>query len=135
MKLSILSIFITLNAYSTNLDSFISAIGKVESNNNPKAIGDNGRSLGIYQIQLACYLDAKKFDKSIHFNYQSLTNTNNSKRILIAYLKRWESLAVQQGDWQTLSRLWNGGCNWRNKTGPAKRNLDSYVQKVEMILK
>lgn len=129
--ISIISIFIVLNAHSASLDNFISAIGKVESNNNPKAVGDNGKSLGIYQIQLAYFKDVKIYDKRIKFDYQSLTNKNNSKKILIAYLNKWEPLAVKKGDWQTLAKAHNGGNNWRNKTGQAKAKVQKYWLKVK----
>jgi hypothetical protein len=39
---------------------FLDALATVESNNNPNAIGDNGKSLGAYQIQLAVWQDVNK---------------------------------------------------------------------------
>lgn len=48
-------------AHSATIDSkFLDALAIVESNNNPNAIGDNGRSRGAYQIQLAVWQDVNK---------------------------------------------------------------------------
>lgn len=47
-------------AHAATWDQFLDALATVESNNNPEAIGDNGRSRGAYQIQLAVWQDVNK---------------------------------------------------------------------------
>lgn len=41
-------------------DRYLDALALVESNNNPSAIGDKGKSRGAYQIQLAVWRDVNK---------------------------------------------------------------------------
>jgi len=59
--ISILSIFAALNAYSADFESFLSAIAKVESNNNPKAFNSKELAVGKYQIRPKYFIDAKRF--------------------------------------------------------------------------
>lgn len=116
---------------SVTFSQFAAALAKVESNNNPKAIGDNGRAIGLLQIQSKCFQDAAKFDKELNkFSYSHCFDPRVSKRVLWAYCSKYEAKALQNNDWITLAKLWNGGCGWRTKTGAAKNRLDIYVGKL-----
>lgn len=42
----------------------LGAIAKIESSNNPKAIGDNGKAFGLYQIQQPLLIDYNKANKT-----------------------------------------------------------------------
>lgn len=108
---------------------FVQIIGKIESNNNDFAIGDKGKAISRYQIWEICYLDAKNYDKSIKFEYSSLTNKEYAIKVITAYLNRYERKAIQNNDFESLARCWNGGPNWRKKTGKAKINLENYWKK------
>lgn len=125
----------TNSSLGLNFDQFAAAVAKVESNNNSKAVGDNGRAKGIYQIHEVCYLDAAKYDKELlKYGYQGCFNPQVSKRVLWSYCKRYEPEALKNGNWEVLARLWNGGCGWRTKTGKVKANLDTYWVKVKSNL-
>lgn len=107
-------------------DNFLYSLGKIESNNNDYAVGDRGKSISRYQIHYSCYLDAKDYDKSINFSYQSLTNKENADKVVKAYILRY----CPKGSCEDWARLWNSGPNWRNKT-----NLtDNYVRKFKKEL-
>lgn len=63
--LVVASLFVALSfvscAHAATIDAkFLDALAIVESNNNPKAIGDNGRSHGAYQIQRTVWCDVNK---------------------------------------------------------------------------
>ena len=92
--LLILSLFsLNINqlwAQTNDIQRFILILGKLESSDNDRAIGDKGKAIGRYQIHRGCYLDAKQYDKTIRFSYESLTNKANSDKIVIAYIKRYE---------------------------------------------
>lgn len=94
-----------------NFDKFIQILGQIESNNNDLAVGDNGKSISRYQIQRAAYLDAKNYDKSITFSYNSLTNKANADKVVKAYISRY----CKENDFESWARLWNSGPNWKNK--------------------
>lgn len=118
-----------------SFDDFARAVAKVESNNNSKAIGDNGKARGILQIHETCFIDAKSFDKELNrFKYNDVFNPQVSKRVLWAYCAKYEKEALKNGNWEILARLWNGGCGWRTKTGKVKSNLDTYWTKVQKSL-
>jgi hypothetical protein len=131
MKYMIKYLFLFLTILAVNAQShFFQAIGKVESNNNDAAIGDHSNAIGRYQIWRVYYLDAKEFDKSITFSYESLTNKANSEKVMRAYFKRYEPQALKEGNWEILSRLHNAGPNWKNKIS----KTDSYWRKVKKEL-
>jgi len=94
---------------------FVNNIGIIESNNNDFAIGDGGNSISRYQIGVAAYIDAKQYDKSINFSYQSLTKPAHALKVMTAYMNRYERRAVINNDFEALARLWNSGPNWRKK--------------------
>lgn len=92
-------------------ESFFRALGKIESDNNVLAIGDNKKAIGIYQIHYNYWLDATTFDKTIDGTYQDCFKKEYSKRVVSAYLKRY----CPNGDVQQLARTHNGGPSWRKK--------------------
>lgn len=117
IKYIVFGLLLTNSSYSRDLlpipTNFLAAISKIESNNNDWAVGDNGKSISRYQIQYNCYLDAKNYDKTITFSYESLTNKANARKILIAYLSRY---CKKNDSFEVMARTWNGGPNGKNKT-------------------
>lgn len=103
---------------------FVQTIGAIESNNNDLAVGDNGKSISRYQIQKAAFIDAKQFDKSIKFGYESLTNKNNALKVMTAYLNKYCPAAVRKNNFEIMAKTWNGGPN-----GPKNPNTKKYWAK------
>jgi len=131
----ILGVFGAISAHSASFHDFAEAIAQIESRNNPKAIGDNGRAIGNLQIQLKCFQDAAKFDKELaKYQYSHCFDPRVSKRVLWAYCSKYEPRALQNGDWVTLAKLWNSGCGWKSKTGAAKTRAIIYSEKLKKEL-
>lgn len=125
--------FVCFSSFGRDLnkiDEFLTILGKLESNNNDFAVGDNGKSVSRYQIQLNCYIDATNFNKSITFSYQSLTNEANARIIVKSYISRYS----KTNDFEEWAKLWNGGPNWGKAAGQKKKNLDIYWRKFQNFL-
>lgn len=132
MKYFILILIFCLSILNSNaaeiipLDKkFVQVIGQIESNNNDLAVGDNGKSISRYQIQKAAFIDAKEFDKTIKFNYESLTNKENALRVMTVYLNRYARQEIKNNDFEGLARCWNSGPNWKAK----KKKTNNYWAK------
>jgi hypothetical protein len=124
-----LSIFLIQNAcFAINKeipDEFFKVLGVIESNNQDKCVGDNGLALGRYQIHKNYYLDAKKYDKTINFSYDSLTNESNARKVVIAYLSRY----CKSNSFEDFARCHNAGPNYKSKLN--KTNY--YWQKFQKV--
>ncbi len=111
-------------------NKFFDALGKVESSNNPRAVGDKGKSIGIYQIQLNCWKDAIQYDKTLGGTYQDCYKPAYARKVAIAYFRRYEPKSLAAGDYEALARVWNGGPKWRSK----KSKTDKYWNKIKKII-
>lgn len=108
-------------------DALLNAISKVESNNNPNAVGDNGKAIGIYQIHLSYWKDAIEHDPSIGGSYEDCKNPEYARKIVIAYMDRY---APKNASDETLARIHNGG-----PMGYKKASTKKYWNKVKKELK
>lgn len=112
-----------------NFEQFTQILGKLESNNNDFALGDKGKALGRYQIWRVCYLDAKEYDKSITFSYESLTNKVNSDKVVKAYISRY----CKENNFESWARLWNGGPNWKKKLNKTDLYWKKFVALAKIV--
>ena len=105
----------------------IKAIHKVESNGrtDKKIVGDGGKAIGPLQIHHANWKDATDFDKSIGGKYSDCHNLEYSKKIFVAYMKRY----AKDKDAETKARIWNGGLK-----GPDNSSTKKYWAKVKANL-
>lgn len=105
----------------------IKAIHKVESSGrtDKKIFGDGGKAIGPLQIHYANWKDATDFDKSIGGSYSDCHNLEYSKKIFIAYMKRY----ANGKDAETKARIWNGGLK-----GPNNNSTKKYWAKVKANL-
>jgi hypothetical protein len=90
------------------INRFLPALARVESNNNPKAVGDNGAAIGMYQIHRCYWQDAIEFDKTLGGRYEDCFDPEYAERVVRAYLKRY---APADATVEQLARIHNGGCN------------------------
>lgn len=96
----------------------IKAIHKVESSGrtDKKIFGDGGKAIGPLQIHYANWKDATDFDKSIGGTYSDCHNLEYSKKIFIAYMKRY----AKDKDAETKARIWNGGLKGADNSSTKK---------------
>lgn len=105
---------------------FWPAICKIESNFNPKAIGDGGRAVGIAQIHPECLQDSNEFGKT-SFSLADRLDPNKSKTICFNYLARYKK--YHNWDLNKMARTWNGGPG-----GVKSKKTDGYVKKFGVAL-
>ena len=104
----------------------IVAIGEVESGNDDTKIGDNGKSIGRYQISEAAYIDSKT-QEVVGGTWQDCHEKKYAALVLIRYVRWYERKALENGDLETICRFYNSGPNWRKK----KHLTDGYWKKVK----
>jgi len=86
------------------------AIAYVESKCDPRAVGDDGRSRGMYQIGRAYWQDACEYG-GLDWEYDALVwSRPHCERIMLWYWKRYGARNDEER-----ARLHNGGPNWRKK--------------------
>lgn len=87
----------------------LDAIRKQETGGekNPNAaVGDNGDSIGAYQIQYSYWIDAVEKNPSLKKRgYEAVKDREYAEQIIVAYMTRYAP------DWspQTIMRIHNGG--------------------------
>ena len=118
---------------STSLDMkcLLDAICEVESNCKADSIGDNGASIGAYQIQYNYWFDAVEWDPSLSspiFEYNDCFDKEYSEFIIIAYMERYVPDAMEYFDPEVIARTHNGGPN-----GFAKDSTIKYWEKIKPI--
>ena len=53
-----------------------------------------------------------------------------ARKVVRAYMQKYEAAAVRNKDWESLARLHNSGPNWRNK----KKYTNKYWAKIKVAL-
>lgn len=122
----ILTLTLTLTAYSAPQEAFWGALHIVESGGGLGPIkGDHGAALGPLQIRRAYFQDSR-----VPGRYEDCADLAYSRRVVSAYLQRYAKAAFDAGDCDALARIHNGGPGALRATGQKKRNLDRYSAKV-----
>jgi hypothetical protein len=111
----------------TDTRRILDALRQVEtggSRDPDRAVGDDGRALGAYQIHRIYWLDAVEHEPSLKSRgYEAVTDRAYAERVVIAYLSRYAQ------DWSidTIARIHNGG-----PAGATKRRkaTDGYAVKA-----
>lgn len=106
------------------------AITKIESNNNVLAHNKKEDARGICQIRKNYLIDSN-FQSKLNYSHDDCFDFHKSKLIVFYYFMRYGSQELEEGNYQALAKLHNGGPNWKRKTGNAKKNLDSYWKKIK----
>ncbi len=116
-------------------EKFFKALGQVESAGNVKAYNKNENAIGIYQIRKLYFIDAQKFNPELKkYKHKDCFSEQISKQIVLAYFQKYGKNELKNKDWESLAKLHNGGCNWKNKTGKAKQNLEICRNKIKKEL-
>lgn len=106
-----------------DIECLLDAIAEVETNNNPKAIGDKGRAIGLYQIHRAYWRDGTRI-LGVDWDYAYAFDTNKSRKVVKAYLLHYG----KGKSFADMARIHNGG-----PKGYKKKSTLSYVRKVEKL--
>lgn len=113
------------SAFGNQIDPrFFKALNLVETGGRSGAIlGDQGKALGPYQIHKAYWKDVSK---QVGGSYSDVVSRSYSEKVILAYLNKYASDAVAHNDFETLSRIHNGGAK-----GATKEATKGYWEKVK----
>jgi hypothetical protein len=88
----------------------LDAIRSVESGGHDYAPdGDDGRSIGPYQISRAYWEDALAFDRTIGGAYEDCRDRAYAERVIAAFMRRHVPAAWRARDAEVIARTHNGG--------------------------
>ncbi len=121
-------------------EQIINAIHQVESNGAVTNVppGDGGKAIGPFQTHYITWLDATHNPiynragkvvawKRIHpGDYADCKGYAYSKQVLIWQMDNYAPNGLNNGDYETVARVWNGG-----PAGPSKPSTLAYVRRVE----
>jgi hypothetical protein len=111
-----------------SIDAILDALQAIESggcaDGGRGATGDGGRAIGPFQIHAAYFRDS-----GVEGRYQDCRDAEFSRRVVLAYWKRWCPEALERGDAEVLARVHNGG-----PRGASKRSTLVYWRKVQAWL-
>lgn len=109
------------------MDAVLAAIRVVESNNDPSAVGDNGKAIGVYQIWKPYWIDSR-----IPGEWKDCFDPVYADRVVRSYMKRYatEKRLGRPVTQQDVARIHNGGPNGYRKAATLK-----YWHKVQRVLK
>lgn len=115
-------------ASRSSLDEILDALRSTESGDQPNggrdAKGDGGHALGPYQIHRPYFVDA-----GVPGSYEDCRDPDYSRRVVIAYWKRWCPDALEHRNAEVLARIHNGG-----PQGACKASTLAYWRRVERTL-
>ena len=87
-----------------DIERLLDAIARIESHGDPKAVGDGGRALGVYQIHRAYWQDGTEL-LGVDWPHRDATDPKKARRVVKAYLRHYgkgKSLLE-------MARIHNGG--------------------------
>ncbi len=106
------------------MDRLLDAIALVESRDNPGAVGDHGRALGVYQIHRSYWAEGTEI-LGVTWKYREARDPQKARQVVRAYLSYY-------GRGKTLldmARIHNGG-----PRGCEKAATLVYARKIEQVL-
>lgn len=99
------------------------AMAKVESGNDPAAVGDGGRAIGVYQIHHAYWLDS-----GVPGRWEDCRDARYAQRVVLGYWQRYCPESLRRGEAQVLARVHHGG-----PAGHTRRHTVTYWHKVHSV--
>jgi hypothetical protein len=125
-------VFITPNCPAVEKDiseytfeDLLDAIAKIESNNNPDAIGDGGRAVGAFQIHEIYVNDVNRISDYPFYCYDDRYDYAKSREMVRIYLLHYG----QNRSLFEMAQIHNGG-----PKGYAKKSTIAYAEKVYGIM-
>jgi soluble lytic murein transglycosylase-like protein len=111
-------------AEDEEFDLLLDAIAEVESRNEPNAVGDSGRAVGVYQIHRPYWEDGTRF-LGVKWKYGEAKDPRKARQVVRAYLSHYgkgKSLI-------DMARIHNGG-----PRGYQKNATREYARRIEAVL-
>ena len=108
----------------TEIETLLDVLACVESNNDPNAVGDRGRALGVYQIHRAYWEDGTRL-LGVKWPYREAFNPERARCVVRAYLQHHGANKT----FSDIARIHNGG-----PSGHRKRSTLCYAQRVSQLL-
>jgi hypothetical protein len=103
---------VTFTAGADNLSEIRDVLKFVESEHNPKAVGDDGKAYGIIQIHEIAVDDVNRV-YGTNYVHEDAFNIQKSEELFELYIKYWsKKLCEREGRDATtedIVRIWNGG--------------------------
>jgi len=131
-----LASFQSFSAISDDSQIFLHALSQVESSGGKQRYNKSEGAYGKYQIRKLYFIDAQAFNPILK-KYQHSDCLNNdwlSEQVVRAYARKYEPEASRRKDWEIISKLHNGGPNWRNKGEIVKARLEVYWGKIRVAM-
>lgn len=108
-------------------ENFWRALHRVETGGRVgQILGDNGRSLGPYQITRNYHRDS-----GVAGSYEKVADVAYARKVVEAYFRKYEPAAWRRGDVEVLARLHNSGPGWRTK----RHLTDPYVARIRRAMR
>ena len=126
--MTILLVSLMLCNVNPGLERTIDALIQVESGGNWNAVGDRGRSIGGLQISRAYWSDGTRF-LGVSWPYSDARDPVKARRVVRAYLERYQRAGGYPATPETYARLHNGGPN-----GPRWSSSLAHWQKVQAAM-
>ena len=115
------------------LKGIVNNLKEVETNNNPKAIGDNGRAYGVLQIHNICIKDVNKV-YGTSFSHKDAFIPHKAEVIALLYLKQGVKLFKRKYNKlptdEEIIRMYNGSIYNGYKKRTTKRYYKKYLSIV-----
>lgn len=110
--LTILIILLSINMYSSDLETIRTVVEMLESQNDTDAVGDQGRAFGILQIHKICVDDVNRvYDTA--YTHEEMFDPVCAREVYKLYIeygiKLYESKFKEPPNEQQIVRMWNGG--------------------------
>ena len=122
-----------LSSYAYNLEEIYEVLIHLESNNNPKAIGDSGKAYGILQIHKICVKDINRLYDTNYTHEQAFSETY-SREMFFLYMsygiKRFKVKHCRSPTEEEVVQFWN----WGLYRIPKNNNYYKRYLKYEKIL-
>jgi hypothetical protein len=106
------------------MDELLDAIAVVESHDNPGAVGDHGKAIGVYQIHRPYWEEGTDI-LGVTWDYRDARDPQKARQVVRAYLSYY-------GHGRTLldmARIHNGG-----PRGCEKAATRAYARKIKQVL-
>lgn len=114
MRILLVLLALSLSSFTPDgLSDIRTVLKHVETNNRPKAVGDNGKALGVLQIHKAAIIDVNRHYGTT-YTHQDALQVNCAEEIFDLYIglgiKRFKkSNGCRSPTEEQIVRFWNGG--------------------------